>query len=160
MAINAPVYLPVKRGIGFSRSESLSHLAEELKEMGENVIYVPVKRMFDLEHGQIQRLYESQRQNPDNLFDKNRVKMLVLDFKGQYKRPIYTAFLQLAYMISLALLAKEKTTMLIEMPEMDLHESFHKTILSDLMSISSIKRIIVTTKSSLIVSANEAVWIN
>lgn len=140
---------------GSGKTKTLELLAEYYKNKGENVIYFPVERIFNLTSEQVESmLVMSSILDENDIFKKLDIQLNPWDYENQQGNYISSGYLQLVNFIGTIMFAKKESIVLIDTIEINLHYSIKQIILDVLSKLDNTKKLIATIYQPETISKN------
>jgi AAA15 family ATPase/GTPase len=133
---------------GTGKTYTLEALKEYFEEQGENVIYFPTDRYFNLSEDEVDAIMVMATLTDDkNIFSRFGINLQPWDYADRKDTYIDSGYLQVVNFVGTIMLAKKPSIVLIDTVERSLHVSLKRIFLKALMRLDNTKKLIVTAYS-------------
>lgn len=133
---------------GTGKTKALEMLRNYFEEQGENVIYFPSDRKFNLTKDQVESLevmWSLTDRNFYEMFDRRYdFKIHPWDMEGVYGERIKSGMLNIISFFGTLMLAEKPSVVIIDSIETSIHPVIAKELVSDLFQHKNVKKLIVT----------------
>ncbi|MNJ90258.1 hypothetical protein D3C87_78530 [compost metagenome] len=133
---------------GTGKTKSLEMLKDYFEKQGENVIYFPSDRKFNLTKEQVESLEVMWSLADKDFFEMFNIrydfKIQPWDIEDAYDKRITSGMLNIISFIGTIMLAEKPSVVIIDSIETSLHPIIAKEIVGDLFQHKKVKKLIVT----------------